>query len=541
MGVSRRTVLRGVAAGALGAACKGGEGPAADPDTDVPVGPPAPWLDEPVDTTIFAHGVASGDPWPDSVVLWTRVSGQAGAVDVDFIVATREGFDEASIVAEGTFTTDGERDFTVKPVVSGLPSGATLYYAFFLGDARSVVGRTRTAPDGPVDRVRLGVCSCAQYTDAPFDLYRDLSLQDDLNAVLHLGDYIYEYPRNEGKVRHAAPDHEIVTLEDYRTRYAAYREDPDLQACHAAHPFVVVWDDHEITNDAWRDGAQNHQSGEGPWDGRKLAAVQAYVEWLQIRVPDAADPVRIWRALSFGDLVDVFMLDTRLYGRDARIDDATDRFLATDPLLQDPRRQMLGVDQEAWLFDGLRSSTTTWRVLGNQVPFAPWRRMSGTRAEGGGKPKDSGDKWDGYAYQRDKVYDVLAEVGDCVIVTGDIHRAQAIDVVLDPDNPDVYDPETGEGAVAVELITTSIATSGIEVDGVHLLSDVGNTASLLVPNPHHKMVDSRRGFLIVEFTSDKAVASFHARVADQPDLLLRHRYTIGQGANHLGPDEVDQG
>ena len=281
--------------------------------------------DEPALT--FAHGIASGDPTRDSVILWTRVNtaDARDTVRAKWTVASDPGMKD--IRRFGRVETNHRRDFTVKIDARGLRPAATYYYQFEAGGVKSPVGRTRTLPDKSVDRLRLAFASCANYPHGYFNAYARIAARDDLDFVLHLGDYIYEYKLGdyadaalEGQ-RDVVPTQEIVTLADYRLRYALYRTDPDLQEVHRQHPFITVWDDHETANNSWRDGAENHNpdEGEGKWRVRRRGAVQAYNEYMPIRSDSPSDD-RIYRTFRFGDLADILMLDTRLHGRDQQID-----------------------------------------------------------------------------------------------------------------------------------------------------------------------------------------------------------------------------
>jgi alkaline phosphatase D len=275
----------------------------------------------------FAHGVASGDPRHTSVIIWTRISPEkAGAAPVRWIVATDEKL--RRVVASGEVTTDETRDYTVKIDVEGLQPGRVYRYGFVVGKERSPVGTAKTLPEPGVRQVRFVVASCSNYPFGYFNAYRSIAATPDLDVVLHVGDYIYEYGREGygGEAgtklgRSVEPAHEIVTLADYRTRFAQWRSDPDLQAAHAAAPWITIWDDHETTNDSWQKGAQNHQPNEGDWEVRKRAAIQAYYEWMPIRDPVAGRPLEaINRSFQYGDLVSLVMLETRLLSRAEQLD-----------------------------------------------------------------------------------------------------------------------------------------------------------------------------------------------------------------------------
>ncbi len=354
-----------VASGALGLSACGGDG-------DVVTLP----------SVSFKHGVASGDPLQDRVILWTRATPSVdAALSIDWEVASDEGF--SSIISKGSFATDASKDYTVKVDASGLKPGSSYFYRFKHGTSTSPVGRTRTLPTGDVAQVKFAVFSCANYPAGYFHAYAEVAKRSDLNAVIHLGDYIYEYGKDGYASEDAAklgrvsvPAHELLTLADYRARYAQYRSDADLQALHAKLPFICVWDDHEVANDAWKDGAENHDpKTEGSFVARRAAAVQAYYEWLPIRMQDASNPLRIYRSFDFGNLLSLHMLDTRIIGRDEPLDYAnfidakTGAFNAAafSQAMSNPNRQLLGTAQTQWLQGQLAASKATWQVLGQQV------------------------------------------------------------------------------------------------------------------------------------------------------------------------------
>jgi len=269
----------------------------------------------------FDHGVASGDPSATGILLWTRVTPRfEGETEVTWHVARDPELTD--IVKSGVTSTTAKRDYTVKVDVEGLEPGQTYFYRFDALGAVSQTGRTRTLPVGALDRFVLGVCSCSNYPAGYFNAYRLLADTDSIDAVLHLGDYIYEYDRagyaseNARELhRESRPGHEIASLDDYRMRHAQYKSDPDLQAAHARHAFITVWDDHESANDSYVTGAQNHDDSEGDWLSRKQAAVQAYYEWMPIREPERRDRSALYRAFELGDLATLAMLETRLSAR----------------------------------------------------------------------------------------------------------------------------------------------------------------------------------------------------------------------------------
>jgi alkaline phosphatase D len=454
------------------------------------------------DTAVFQHGVASGDPLHDRVMLWTRVTtARADWADVSWSVAEDPGM--TRIVARGSGRTGAARDFTAKVDVTGLSPATTYYYRFEAEKRRSPVGRTRTLPRGAMSRLRLGVVSCSNYPFGYFNAYAALAARADLDAVLHLGDYIYEYANRgfgDGTAlgRVPSPDKEIVALADYRARHAQYKADPDSQDVHRQHPFIVVWDDHELTNNTWWGGGQNHTSEtEGDWYLRRNAAVQAFFEWMPIREDAQALSPRIYRTLRFGDLADLIMLDTRLVGRDRQAE------RQDIGAIESPVRSLLGAAQEAWLHGELAESKhagTRWQILGQQVMFAPQTPPS--------RPAGNADSWDGYRASRYRVFDMIEQlkIDSLAVLTGDVHSSWAFDLPRLPF--DAYDPKTGKGSLGVEFAGTSVTSSsniGAGPEGEKQLAD------LRAARPHLQYVDGRyRGYYIVDLTRERLQADFYA-------------------------------
>jgi alkaline phosphatase D len=450
---------------------------------------------------VFRHGVASGDPLRDRVVLWTRVTpGVPGEiVDVGWMIARDPRMTRA--IATGSLRTSALRDYTVKLDAVALEPGTTYYFRFSARGARSPVGRTRTLPARSTRRVRLALASCANFPFGFFNVYNRIAARTDLDAVLHLGDYIYEYAngrygnRAEGDGqplgRVPFPDREIVTLDDYRARYAQYREDADLQAAHRQHPFIVVWDDHETANNSWRGGADNHNPGEGEWAARRDAAIRAWREWMPVREAPGPD-FRLYRQFAFGDLADVMMLDTRIDGRDQQVprDDVA--------ALERSSRHMLGAAQEDWLIENLRDSTAAgkpWQVLGQQVMFAPQVPV--------GAPAPTNDSWDGYRAARNRVFDAAlrAKVGHLVVLTGDVHSSWAYDLARDPFDAKRYDPTSGSGGVGTELIAPAITSPGGPPPE--------RIPGLYSARPHLKYVaGEQRGYVVLDLTPERLQADW---------------------------------
>ncbi|MES2090279.1 MAG: alkaline phosphatase D family protein, partial [Pseudomonadota bacterium] len=328
----------------------------------------------------FTHGVASGDPLSDRVILWTRVTPIIPRADAKVRVRWEIARDARfrDVVSKGHAVTSAAADYTVKVDALGLQEATTYYYRFKCNEAESPVGRTRTLPTGQVDQVKLAVFSCANYPAGYFNVYADAARRHDLDATVHLGDYLYEYGQGGYASANAAelgrlvnPAAEILSLRDYRLRHAQYKGDKDLQALHAVAPMIAVWDDHEFANDTWMDGAENHQPDtEGLFSVRKAAAMQAYHEWMPTR---NAQPSIIYRSFDFGNLVSLHMLDTRVIGRDKQLSYA-DYFTAAGfdgaafkAAVGNPNRQIMGATQTAWLQQQMAQSSATWQILGQQI------------------------------------------------------------------------------------------------------------------------------------------------------------------------------
>ena len=480
----------------------------------------------------FYHGVASGDPMEDRVIIWTRVTPEgAGPVTVAWTVATDPAL--TRVVQSGRLTTDAGRDYTVKLDVAGLKPNTTYYYGFNALGRNSLTGRTKTTPVGDVSQLRFAVVSCNNFEGGYFNAFGRIADRGDLDAVIHLGDYIYEQAEGlygapsliTGKERPVKPKSEIVTLGDYRQRYAWYRLDPDLRRAHQQHPFITVWDDHESANDAYKDGAENHQPDtEGPWSVRKEVSRRVYDEWMPIR----GDASPIYRVKPYGNLVDLIMIDTRIEGRDAQINDVT------SPALYAANRTMLGQTQREWLFNRLKTSRAKWKIIGNQVIFSEFNVGWAAAANPDlGTPAQLEsvflDIWDGYPAERQRVIDFITKekIDNVVVLTGDFHSSFAFDVAPNPSVFSVpgqkprYDPVTGEGSVAVEFATPSISSANFDENlspqqaalfealfNQPLPPQAGPFAGVN-PNPHLKYVDlDRHGYFILDITPEKAQADW---------------------------------
>ncbi|MCT1516819.1 alkaline phosphatase D family protein [Dietzia cercidiphylli] len=539
-GLDRRTVLK---AGALAGAAAG---------TSALAGRSAVAS---ADVGVFRHGVASGDPMPDRVILWTRVtpapdavpgSGRGAPVAVSWEISLDPGFSQ--VVRSGSVVTDAGRDHTVKFDCTGLAPDRWYHYRFRALGQTSPTGRTRTAPAHgalpATGRWRIGVVSCSNWEAGYFSGYRHLEARGDLDAIVELGDYIYEYGRGEytskfGAVRPHDPPHDIVTLADYRIRLAQYRTDPDLQSLHAHVPWIVTWDDHELANDNWSDGAENHHPHQGPFSDRKAASSQAYFEWMPVRPESLRDGGHLYRRLRWGSLAEISMLDLRSYRTEG-----PDRF---DGHAIDVTGTMTGAAQFDWLARGLSSSTARWNVIGNSVMITPVLlpplepQTTAALTELLGVPREgityNPDQWDGYAGERRRLMEVIRAAGtrNTVFLTGDIHTSWANEVPFEPAN------YPGAGVGAIEFVTPSITSNNID-DMVNLpegnpLSQTAQGALTQV-NRHVRWVDlDRHGFTVVEFTTDFAHADYWALVAREDPAS--GAYPIASWRVRHGTDQLE--
>ncbi len=485
-------------------------------------------------SVLFQHGVASGDPLQDRVLLWTRVSVEKhehATVPVRWRIARDPGFH--TVVNEGFAFTSAADDFTLKVDADGLQAGTTYYYQFHAFGVKSPSGRTKTLPVGHVDKLRIAFTSCSNYPYGYFNVFRMIAQRNDLDAVLHLGDYIYEYANGtygDGTAlnRIPQPDAEIITLDDYRMRFAQYRTDPDLQEAHRQHAFITVWDDHETANNAWRDGAENHnpELGEGEWLDRRAAAIKAYYEWMPIRQVNKANLLQSYRKFRFGNLMDLMMLDTRLYGRDKQVANAQ------DPAINDPNRKLLGDEQAQWLLESLdhsKQENIRWRVLGQQVMFG--QLLIGGQVY-------NVDQWDGYPASRTRVLNHLREnnIDNTVILTGDIHSSWAMDITENPFVPSQYDPQTGLGSIAVEFVTPAVTSPALTNE-----VEASQTAQyLMATSPHMHYVDLfHRGYVLLDIDHERTQAEwYHAESiveAGNTNQILAAAFLTQDSTNHLVP------
>lgn len=452
----------------------------------------------------FYHGVASGDPAPNAVMIWTRITPDSFGSDslrVSWQMATDMAF--SHVVNYGYTYTSALRDYTVKVDVCGLQPNTYYYYMFQYEGQNSIIARTKTAPTGDDDSLRFAVVSCSNYEHGYYNAYKEIADRNDVDAVLHLGDYIYEYASGDFGAdipgRTNEPVNEIITLNDYRTRHSHYKLDEDLRKLHQLVPFITTWDDHETANDSYRDGAENHTpSTEGPWEARKHNGVEAYNEWMPFRKPDETDTMRLFRKLRYGNLVDLIVLDTRLYDRDVQDLARTN----------DPTHKMVGPVQMAWLKAQLADTTTRYKLLCQQVMMAPLEIF--------GSPFNA-DQWDGYNTDRDTIinYVLSNNIKNVLVLTGDIHTSWAMDVP----GPG-YNASTGANAAFPEMVVTSVTSlnSPFPVP----------PAIITALNPHIKYTKlDEHGYLLLDLNKSRIQGDYYF-----VDNILSHSYGVSREAGY---------
>lgn len=519
----RRALVRALGAGSTLAlaGCGGGSGgdggvPAGNPgtpnqptDPDTPT-PPSPEPEPPVPPNVrFLHGVASGDPLSTQVILWTRVTPEEDAVvTVTATVATDPAM--TAVVAQYQAVASADGDYCVKVDATGLLPGRWYYYQFEVGQQRSPIGRTRTFPESwkATDRARFAVVSCSNFPNGYFSVYKAVADLGDLDFVLHLGDYIYEYGAGEyGDFPERVPDppHEIVTREDYRRRHAQYKTDEDLQALHQQFPMIAIWDDHESANDSWHGGAENHDPlTEGVWQQRKSAAREVYFEWMPIRPREPGNTDIIYRRFHFGDLLDLTLLDTRLESRDEPLPAVAG---SLDPNRNDPDRRLISEAQMDFLLAGLDNARGHWRFIGQQVMFAQLNilEIPGLTPDMKGQLLAVNmDQWDGYTADRDTILKHIEDnrIDNVVVLTGDIHTSWANELYR---NPAVLVGDLFARPLAAEFVAPSVTSPGFP-DGLAELASV----ALPVVNPHIRYTELKtHGFILVDVTRGRAQAEFH--------------------------------
>ena len=516
----------------------------------------------------FTHDVASGDPKQADVTLWTRYK-PANGEDTELRVVIADDKEMKKVRARDRVTARAANDWCVSPRVSGLEPGRWYYYQFSAPNGlTSPTGRTRTLPAGPTDSFRVAVVSCNNATSGWFNAFAEIATRDNMDLVVHLGDYIYEsrLDRNDAvpglaELRGLAPFHEVVTLADYRARYASYRADPAFQALHRNFPMIVMMDDHESANNSWAGGAKNHDAAtEGAWAARRRSALKAFHEW----VPGTS---ALYDRFDIGDLASLFRLETRLLARSEWIDLAavvqdmqpTDIFKSITGVraaLSDPDRTMLGREQETWLADNLRRSVTDgvrWQVIAQGVimgkrrfPTAandwfssggliPVNGNSASELERSGRLLEiltrldlpyATDTWDGYPAARSRLYESLRESqAEAIILSGDSHNAWAFDLFHEGER------------LAVEMSTMSVSSFGFD-----------KAISGNLPRAEHDFANenaelvwcdlSRRGYLDLELRQQSAIGEWRfipSRRLGTPLLESTQRFVVEHGLRQLMP------
>ncbi|KAI0392397.1 alkaline phosphatase-like protein [Xylariaceae sp. FL0594] len=510
----------------------------------------------------FTHGVASGDPYPDSVILWTRVApstaSDASNVTVEGPVALYNHDTETYIkadpkpicvdwsvfpfngsvaVSSGKAYTTSDIDYTVKVEATGLKPFTTYNYQFTIcnSNVKSPVGRTKTAPtaDADVPEVKLAVFSCSNYPSGYFNAYGNAARKDEQDYFVHLGDFIYE-SATKGERAHNPP-RLLFTLYDYRTRYGQYRTDPDLQLASQNFAWITTWDDHEVSNNGYRDGASGLNNTEDSFlknghgvsvDQRKMNAVRAYFEWMPIRQVDLDDNLRVWRSFQMGNLFDFIILDTRNYDRSIPSLDWNDAYI--DKIRNDASRTLMGSHQENWFYGELSKSSqrgAAWRVIGNQIVFSRIIQSGGSL---------SGDNWSGYIANRNRTLKHLYDnnIGDNVFLSGDSHQNWVSDLVWVGEKE--YNSATGEGAIGVEFAGTAVSSTGIKAAIVPARTQaqhqVDNNLELQWQDGYY------RGYIFLSIKPE----SIEARYYGSPSVASRNpwdlplaNFTVVKGDNRL--------
>ncbi|KAK3387963.1 PhoD-like phosphatase-domain-containing protein [Podospora didyma] len=509
----------------------------------------------------FTHGVASGDPYPDSVILWTRIAPSDASdksnttvegtvplyshetekyikADANPICAewkVWEPRDKGTMVAEGTAYTTSDIDFTLKVEAKSLKPFTLYNYQFTVcGSGKSSpVGKTKTSPsvdDDTVKEIKMAVFSCSNYPGGHFNAMGNAARKDEHDFVIHLGDYIYEGGR-QGKRPHNPP-RTALTLWDYRTRHGQYRTDPDLLLLAQNSAWITTWDDHEVSDNGWRDGSSSMNNTEQSFrnygfgvsvDQRKMNAVRAYFEWMPIRQVELDDNLRIWRSFKMGKLLDLVMLDTRNYDRSITGVGWNDAYIKE--IHNDASRSLMGSRQENWFYRTLSESAkrgATWRIVGNQVLFSQF-------VDDGG-----GDSWGAYAANRNRTFQHLYDnkINNNVFLTGDTHRNWVSDLAWQ--GAKKYDPATGQGAVGVELAGTAISSSSPRRS---LESSFIRGKHLIQANAQLQWQESYyRGYFLLSARKDKLDAKFYGTPSiatrNSWDLPLAN-FTVIAGENHL--------
>jgi alkaline phosphatase D len=459
-------------------------------NAQLPPMPPRPGVDKKMGP--FYHGVASGDPLSDRVIIWTRVTPSTpGTITVNWQVATDTLF--TTITSSGTTTTDSTKDYTVKVDATGLTANRWYYYRFKVGSMYSIIGRTRTLPVGSTDSIRFAVFSCSDFQGGYFNAYNHISKRNDLDVLIHLGDWYYEYESGgwdyKGDTNRLHPfAHDSYSLSDYRLVESMYKLDKDVIFMLEQYPIIQLWDDHEVCDNAsTRSGLNHNAATQGAYLARKNASRKAFLEWNPIRTAAPGNDSIIHRSFKWGDLLDLIMLDSRLEGRDSALGTMLS---STEPYMVNPSRSMLGTTQLNWLKTELSDASTQWKIIGNAVMIAQLY-MFGSVA--------NGDQWDGYPAERKRIFDHISQnnIKDVVFLSGDLHSSWAGDL---PDTDSTYVASTGAGSVGTEFIGGSITSESGYSIGVTVIT---------LSNPWFKYVDlTLHGYLLFDVNKTRAQGDF---------------------------------
>ena len=483
----------------------------------------------------FYHGVASGDPLSDRVIIWTRVTTEDPQAFGIWRIATDSLFTDN--LKEGVFNTDASTDFTVKIDVTGLSPDTWYFYEFEVQGERSVRGRTKTIPVDLTNNYRIAFISCSDFNTGYFNVYSRIKDRNDLDAIYYMGDYIYEYEDSRYiasglKVRDIEPLHETISLTDYRTRYSFYKLDPELRKLHQQYPWVMTWDDHETANNSWTGGASNHSPGdEGTWADRVDAGAKAYHEWMPIRPNDSGDPLEIYRSYDIGDLVTFYVLESRLTYRSKQ-----DQLITLLPQFDQAERGILGTDQLIWLLDGLQTTDSKWKVMVSPVVFSTVLYATDPNIR-------TDDVWDGYPLQRNIILNYLDahDIDNFVAISGDLHMAFGMDIprnMENVNNPNFYNPATGEGSIGVNFVSTAVSSV--------MCCRNSNPDTWATDNAHMKYQNIKKnGYSVLDISSEKITCDYFyvdtVGVPNDSSHWWEASLCVEDGAGHLencdGPSE----
>lgn len=457
----------------------------------------------------FYFGVASGDPTTENVMLWTHVTPEvSGPAEVLWQVSRDSLFTQ--VVASGIAVAYPEQDYTLKVDAGNLSPDNWYFYRFSYNGKTSITGRTHTMPNNIVEQMRFAVMTCADYKDGFFNAYARLTERNDIDAIIHLGDYIYESGSDpDDNLRPTLPDKRCESLDDYRTRYAYYRLDPYLRQAHQQYPWYTVWDDHEFANDAWRDGSDRYSGAE--WLEIKEIGLKVYSEWMPIRYPYPNDSLRIFRKIEMGPSVDLILLDVRIIGRDQPLP-------FTNTAVNSTNRTMMGAEQKAWFKQTISASTAVWKIVGQQNLMANYKVL--------GFPAPGTEKvWNNFPAERTEILSYILDnnIKNTVILTGDVHSS----FVNDLPPRAAYNQNTGAGSAAVEFVTPSL-TSGGEIDLPFNL--------LKSNNPYAFFADTRnRGYMILDIQPDTVSGNFYwtPYLIDSPTETYAASFCTVKNTQHI--------